>query len=71
VNSHRGDFHQPFAESEIRDKFHELAGEVLTEAGVAAVEQAVDRFEEWPSMSELLDLLRRHALPDREPPARS
>lgn len=60
VDSHRGDFRQPFAESEVRAKFHELAGEVLTAAGVAAVEQAVDRFEEWSSIDELLDLLRRH-----------
>lgn len=60
VTSHRGDFHQPFAESEIRDKFHELAGEVLTGEGVAAVEQAVDRFETWSGMADLLDLLRHH-----------
>ena len=60
VDSHRGDFHQPFAESEVRAKFHELAGEVLTDAGVVAVEKAVNRFEEWSSMAELLEVLRRH-----------
>ena len=60
VDSHRGDFHQPFAESEVRAKFHELAGEVLTGAGVIAVEKAIDRFEEWSSMAELLEVLRRH-----------
>jgi 2-methylcitrate dehydratase PrpD len=60
VSSHRGDFHEPFAASEIRDKFHELAGEVLTGEGIAAVEKAVDRFEHWASTSELLDLLRAH-----------
>jgi hypothetical protein len=33
---------------------------VLTGEGVAAVERAVDRFEDWTTTSELLDLLRRH-----------
>lgn len=60
VTSHRGDFQEPFTDAEIRGKFRDLAGEVLTREGVAAVERAVDRFEEWTGMSELLDLLRRH-----------
>ena len=42
VESHRGDFNQPFAESEIRGKFRELAGEVLTPEGAGAVEAAID-----------------------------
>jgi hypothetical protein len=33
---------------------------VLKPAGVKAVEQAVDRCEEWKSVRELTDLLRRH-----------
>jgi 2-methylcitrate dehydratase PrpD len=41
VESHRGDFNQPFAEAEIRAKFRELAGEVLTPEGAMAVEAAV------------------------------
>ncbi len=61
--SHRGDFNQPFAESEIRDKFRELAGVVLTPEGVAAVEQAVDRCEDWKTVGELSALLRRHGRP--------
>ncbi len=68
VTSHRGDFNQPFAESEIRDKFRELAGEVLDGEGVAAVERAVDRFEEWSGAAELLDLLRRHGRPTAATP---
>ena len=60
VSSHRGDFHDPFADSEVRAKYRALAGEVLTGEGVAAVERAVDRFEDWTTTSELLDLLRRH-----------
>jgi len=60
VQSHRGDFKQPFAESEIREKFRELAGTVLTDRGVAAVEGAVDRCETWHNMDELFGLLRSH-----------
>jgi 2-methylcitrate dehydratase PrpD len=58
-DSHRGDFHQPFAESEIRAKFRELAGTVLTPDGALAVESLVDRCEEWTSVADLPDLLRR------------
>lgn len=60
LQSHRGDFHQPFAESELRDKFRELAGAVLTPDGVAAVERAVDRCEDWHGIAELTQLLRLH-----------
>jgi 2-methylcitrate dehydratase PrpD len=56
--SHRGDFNQPFAESEIRGKFHELAATVLTAEGVRRVEEAVDRCEQWKSVRELTGLLR-------------
>ncbi len=58
--SHRGDFQQPFAESEIRGKFRELAATVLRDDGVNEVEDAVDRAEDWHRVSELADLLRRH-----------
>jgi len=57
--SHRGDFQEPFAESEIRGKFRELAATVLSPAGVAAVEHAVERCEDWTSVGELPQLLRR------------
>ena len=57
--SHRGDFQQPFAESEIREKFRELAGVVLLPQGVRGVEAAVDRCEEWQSIAELTEPLRR------------
>ncbi len=59
-DSHRGDFQQPFAEFEIREKFRELAATVLTPEGVSKVEGAVDRSEEWASLAELTALLRRH-----------
>jgi 2-methylcitrate dehydratase PrpD len=58
--SHRGDFQQPFEESELRAKFHELAGTVLTPDGVAHVEEAVGRCEQWKSVQELTDLMRRY-----------
>lgn len=58
-DSHRGDFQRPFAESELREKFRELAGTVLTRDGVSRVEDAVDRCEEWQSIDELILLLRR------------
>jgi len=58
--SHRGDFQRPFAESEIRGKFHELAEVVLTQEGVTRVEEAVGRCEHWKSLGDLTELLRRH-----------
>jgi 2-methylcitrate dehydratase PrpD len=44
-DSHRGDFSEPYEEAELRDKFRELAGLVLTAQGTGAVENALDRFE--------------------------
>jgi 2-methylcitrate dehydratase PrpD len=62
-DSHRGDFSEPFAESEIRAKFHQLAGTVLTSSGARAVEDAVERCEQLTAIGELTDLLRRGGLP--------
>ena len=59
-DSHRGDFHQPFAEAELRDKFRELAGAVLTREGAGLVEQAIDRCEDWHDVGALTTLCRRH-----------
>src|SRR5260221_1158997 len=61
ADSHRGDFNLPFDEAEIRGKFRELAGTVLTDEGAREVERAVDRCEEWASVGELPALLRRGA----------
>jgi 2-methylcitrate dehydratase PrpD len=60
VESHRGDFNQPFAESDIRAKFRDLACEVLTLKGACAVEAAVDACDQWDSVGELVALLRLH-----------
>lgn len=57
----RGDFTRPYEERELREKFRELAGTVLTAEGVAKVEQAVGRVEQWSSARELTALLRLHA----------
>jgi len=62
-DSHRGDFDEPFTDSEIREKFRQLAGVVLTSEGAAQVEQAVERCEEWQNVGELTELLRRHGRP--------
>jgi 2-methylcitrate dehydratase PrpD len=51
---------QPDPEPGLRAKFRELAGLVLTEAGVGAVEHAIGRAEDWTSVAHLTDLLRRH-----------
>jgi 2-methylcitrate dehydratase PrpD len=59
--SHRGDFNQPFEESELREKFRELAGEVLTREGIERAEASIDRCEEWTSARELPLLLGPHA----------
>jgi 2-methylcitrate dehydratase PrpD len=56
--SHRGDFNDPFPESELRAKFRELAGYVLEPAVALRVEQAVDCCEELRSVGELIALLR-------------
>jgi 2-methylcitrate dehydratase PrpD len=56
--SHRGDFNDPFSEAELRGKFRELAGVVLSADGVAAAERAIDGIEEWKDVGALTDLLR-------------
>ena len=62
-DSQRGDFQQPCTEAEIRAKFRELAGVVLTPEGVSRVEAAVERCEDWQSVDELTGLLDRHGRP--------
>jgi 2-methylcitrate dehydratase PrpD len=57
-DSHRGDFQDPFSESELREKFRELAAVALTPKGVMLVEQAVDRWEEWDDVGVLTTLCR-------------
>ncbi len=63
--SARGDFQRPYEESELRQKFRELAGLLLTAEGAAKVEQLVDDCERWQSLDQLTRLLRLHAAADR------
>jgi 2-methylcitrate dehydratase PrpD len=52
---------QPDPEPDLRAKFHELAGTVLTDPGVRAVEQAIDHAGDWASVTDLTTLLRHHS----------
>jgi 2-methylcitrate dehydratase PrpD len=49
-------------EPQVRVKFRELVAPHLTPAGIDATEAAVDRCEEWQTMGELLEPLRRYAI---------
>lgn len=60
VNSARGDFQNPYSEAEIREKFRGLAGRVLTDQGVAALEAAIGAIEAEAGFSRIVDGLRRH-----------
>lgn len=59
-DSAQGDFQRPYPASALREKFRQLAGLVLTEAGMTAVETAIDQFEQRQSLREFVSLLRRH-----------
>jgi 2-methylcitrate dehydratase PrpD len=54
----RGGVDRPFEESEVRAKFRELAGLVLSPPSVSEVEALIDRAEEWDSVQELAAMLR-------------
>lgn len=60
TEGHRGDCNQPFAESELREKFRELSAVALTPAGVTAVEHAADRVDDWETLAVSTELCRRH-----------
>ena len=50
-------------EAVLREKFRDLASDVLTAEGIAAVEQALDRCEHWTCVSDLPALLTKHQKP--------
>jgi 2-methylcitrate dehydratase PrpD len=62
VDSHRGDFLDPFTEGELRVKFRDLASEVLDPDGIAHAERWAGRCDASAGMEELLAGLRRHGL---------
>ena len=49
-------------EPQVRAKFRELTAVHLTQAGIDAVEAAVDRCEQWQTMGDLTEPLRQHAV---------
>jgi hypothetical protein len=55
---------QPDPEPEVRAKFHELAGTMLTREGAVAVEHAVDHAETWVSVSDLMTQPRVISAPE-------
>ena len=61
--SPRGDFQRPYQEAEVRDKFRELAGLVLTREGVNAVERTVDQCDRLNSVRDLIEQVRRYSAP--------
>ena len=52
--SARGDFQEPYGEDEVRAKFRELAGVVLSPGAVTRVEELVERLDELPRLSDLV-----------------
>ncbi|MDB5812115.1 MAG: prpD [Betaproteobacteria bacterium] len=56
----RSDCLNPYTEAEIRTKFRELAAPSVTAEGIAKIEHAIDRCEQWESAGELAALLRRY-----------
>src|SRR6266566_3579167 len=55
--SARGDYQDPYRGDEIRAKFRELAGVVLSPAGVAQVQELVERLDELEHLSDLVAAL--------------
>ncbi len=52
--SARGDFQEPYREDEVRAKFRELAGVVLSPGAVTRVEELVEQLDELPRLSDLV-----------------
>lgn len=53
VSSHQGDFFEPYTDGQLRAKFRDLAGDVLTGEGVTRLETAIARCEDLDSVGEL------------------
>jgi 2-methylcitrate dehydratase PrpD len=58
--SARGDYQNPYGSDEVRSKFRELAGLVLSDAGVTRLEALVDRLDELPRLGDLVEALREN-----------
>src|SRR5215475_4845045 len=55
--SARGDFQEPYREDEVRTKFRELAGVVLSPRGVTRVEELVEVLDTLPRLSDFVAAL--------------
>jgi 2-methylcitrate dehydratase PrpD len=60
VDSHRGDFNNPFTGQELSVKFHQLAGTVLTQEGTHAIEAGFRRLD---PIRAIVGLMRAHTRP--------
>ena len=60
VSSHRGDFYAPYTDAQLREKFRDLAGDVVTMEGITKIEEAVARCEELGSVGELAAIISRY-----------
>ena len=56
--SARGDYQDPYGEGEVRSKFRDLAGLVLSSACVTRVEALFDRLDDVPRLGDLAETLR-------------
>ena len=61
--SARGDFQDPYTGPEIRAKFRELAGVVLSPGGVARLEALLDRLETVARLGDVVTALREESRP--------
>ena len=66
VRSHQGDFHHPYSDAQLREKFRDLAADVLTREGIAQLEDGVDRCEQLTSVGELAAIIARGQRSDRK-----
>ena len=58
-----GSFENPLSRAQIEQKFRTYAGGVISDADAAAVVNAIDRLEDFGSISKLMALLRNNAAP--------
>ena len=58
-----GSFENPLSRAQIEQKFRTYAGGVISDADAAAVVNAIDRLEDFGSISKLMELLRNNAAP--------
>ncbi len=63
VNSHNGDFRAPYTDVQLRDKFRDLAADVLTNDGIAQMETAIAHCEDLQLVGDLAAIVSRFQKP--------